>query len=782
MADESWTPVDGEIVWAKCKRTPWWPGQVDAVLEDGSFRTLFLADNTYLDLTVKNLRPWAALKARKPPTGDGQLCAYKSIVNRYVDAVAKANELIATVDSDDESGSTMMGDEVCAQCGSGGDEAHLLICEDCNAAYHTFCLAPPLDTVPEGDWRCAACDPVNSLVTAAIANVLRANKWPPLPVEDSALAADLVEVKDGDTWRPARIIERREKRPVPGVFVLYTTPQPPPGVWLYYTLDGELPRGVIRAVYQDAAVAAAVEEVFIGFQQHSGLATVQADSSAAVLNSKLSFGSCLILPEFHVAEENDTPSKIAGIYGRSSEQLVDLNTQRPKSLPGVAELTESARLRKGTVILLPPGPPSQQLRTPRGPSNASLQRVRVLMQPLSPAPEVGSRIWLSTKQEFDEAASKWRPASVVEVSGENLVVSDISGDRGWKEELSWDDEGSEWLRVVPFQLEYQTTPVGDAGTGNLVPPYATFHQVERLTRSSADKNLRPRPQPPALDFVRNLREDRWAEVLFDGAWHLARLKRLTSNGFLVVLPDVSIDYQFTVECGSAQLRPPTTDRWKDAVMDEMDDEGEPDAEVAVADPAADEDVDAADEAEEEAEEAEEEAEESDADAAAQEAEEEAEEEEEVEEADPPPKRRRKQAPTTEEVEDAETGEEAEAEAEADGQGDAIEIDDDEELERSPPKEIYVPDFAFDVVNRVKDLSEDEKRLLPGAQEVLEEHFGGKQDHQLVNVGLVRGFLGVGAFKSPGLQNMRPVLPLVPLELVAASHPTLSQSSDFSSLS
>ncbi|KAM8976548.1 lysine-specific demethylase 5B isoform 1-T1 [Pelodytes ibericus] len=46
---------------------------------------------------------------------------------------------------------------VCLLCGSGSDEDRLLLCDGCDDSYHTFCLIPPLQDVPKGDWRCPKC-------------------------------------------------------------------------------------------------------------------------------------------------------------------------------------------------------------------------------------------------------------------------------------------------------------------------------------------------------------------------------------------------------------------------------------------------------------------------------------------------------------------------------------------------------------------------------------------------------------------------------------------------
>lgn len=39
-------------------------------------------------------------------------------------------------------------------CKDGGE---LLCCDSCPSAYHTFCLNPPLDDIPDGDWKCPRC-------------------------------------------------------------------------------------------------------------------------------------------------------------------------------------------------------------------------------------------------------------------------------------------------------------------------------------------------------------------------------------------------------------------------------------------------------------------------------------------------------------------------------------------------------------------------------------------------------------------------------------------------
>ena len=53
--------------------------------------------------------------------------------------------------------------EICTACGEGwwAEGNWVLLCDGpgCERAYHTKCLRPALDAVPEGDWLCPACAP-----------------------------------------------------------------------------------------------------------------------------------------------------------------------------------------------------------------------------------------------------------------------------------------------------------------------------------------------------------------------------------------------------------------------------------------------------------------------------------------------------------------------------------------------------------------------------------------------------------------------------------------------
>lgn len=47
--------------------------------------------------------------------------------------------------------------KLCETCSATGDEEKLLMCEACDRGYHTYCLNPPLEALPEGEWICDIC-------------------------------------------------------------------------------------------------------------------------------------------------------------------------------------------------------------------------------------------------------------------------------------------------------------------------------------------------------------------------------------------------------------------------------------------------------------------------------------------------------------------------------------------------------------------------------------------------------------------------------------------------
>ena len=45
----------------------------------------------------------------------------------------------------------------CVICGNSENDDKLLFCDDCDRGYHMYCLSPPINEAPEGDWNCELC-------------------------------------------------------------------------------------------------------------------------------------------------------------------------------------------------------------------------------------------------------------------------------------------------------------------------------------------------------------------------------------------------------------------------------------------------------------------------------------------------------------------------------------------------------------------------------------------------------------------------------------------------
>ncbi|XP_052008619.1 tyrosine-protein kinase BAZ1B-like isoform X1 [Xyrauchen texanus] len=58
----------------------------------------------------------------------------------------------------------------CKVCRKKGDTAKLILCDECNQAFHLLCLRPALYQIPSGEWRCPACQPSAERRSARLRN------------------------------------------------------------------------------------------------------------------------------------------------------------------------------------------------------------------------------------------------------------------------------------------------------------------------------------------------------------------------------------------------------------------------------------------------------------------------------------------------------------------------------------------------------------------------------------------------------------------------------------
>lgn len=69
----------------------------------------------------------------------------------------KSKPNLQNVKKPENSGDNLLADSACMVCGNGDSEECILLCDGCDDGYHTYCLVPPLTSVPKGEWRCPKC-------------------------------------------------------------------------------------------------------------------------------------------------------------------------------------------------------------------------------------------------------------------------------------------------------------------------------------------------------------------------------------------------------------------------------------------------------------------------------------------------------------------------------------------------------------------------------------------------------------------------------------------------
>jgi hypothetical protein len=66
-----------------------------------------------------------------------------------------------------------MDDIVCSSCKKGNDEDSLLLCDNCtDYRYHTYCLNPPLKSIPKSIWYCPRCRESRTIIKSKSATLL----------------------------------------------------------------------------------------------------------------------------------------------------------------------------------------------------------------------------------------------------------------------------------------------------------------------------------------------------------------------------------------------------------------------------------------------------------------------------------------------------------------------------------------------------------------------------------------------------------------------------------
>ncbi|KAG3103483.1 hypothetical protein PI124_g13622 [Phytophthora idaei] len=91
----------------------------------------------------------------------------------------------------------------CEVCKGSDREKDIILCDDCDAEYHLFCLQPPLSKVPDGSWYCLKCSDKHPTASAASVKQERMRAAAASEADSENEAANATEVATMDPIQPA---------------------------------------------------------------------------------------------------------------------------------------------------------------------------------------------------------------------------------------------------------------------------------------------------------------------------------------------------------------------------------------------------------------------------------------------------------------------------------------------------------------------------------------------------------------------------------------------------
>ena len=84
----------------------------------------------------------------------------------YDGEVDVENEIADDIDAADNNWEVQYHNDDCSICEKTDNEDIMVLCDHCHRAYHTTCLTPALTSIPDGDWKCPACNMHGQFTTA----------------------------------------------------------------------------------------------------------------------------------------------------------------------------------------------------------------------------------------------------------------------------------------------------------------------------------------------------------------------------------------------------------------------------------------------------------------------------------------------------------------------------------------------------------------------------------------------------------------------------------------
>ncbi|XP_027358287.1 methyl-CpG-binding domain-containing protein 9 [Abrus precatorius] len=134
-------------------------GSHEAFLEDvrelwNNVRVAFGDQPDLVELAEKLSQNFESLYNEEVVTYVQKFVEYAKLESLSVEMRKEVNNFIA---STNEIPKAPWDEGVCKVCGIDRDDDSVLLCDTCDAEYHTYCLNPPLARIPEGNWYCPSC-------------------------------------------------------------------------------------------------------------------------------------------------------------------------------------------------------------------------------------------------------------------------------------------------------------------------------------------------------------------------------------------------------------------------------------------------------------------------------------------------------------------------------------------------------------------------------------------------------------------------------------------------
>ncbi|KAK6267385.1 hypothetical protein QUC31_018222 [Theobroma cacao] len=134
-------------------------GSHEAFLKDvrelwSNVRTAYTDQPDLVELAESLSQNFESLYEQEVLTLVQKLAEYAKLECLNAETKKEINDLL---DSTSEIPKAPWDEGVCKVCGIDKDDDSVLLCDTCDAEYHTYCLNPPLARIPEGNWYCPSC-------------------------------------------------------------------------------------------------------------------------------------------------------------------------------------------------------------------------------------------------------------------------------------------------------------------------------------------------------------------------------------------------------------------------------------------------------------------------------------------------------------------------------------------------------------------------------------------------------------------------------------------------